>query len=210
VICSYPQEIGLYVGALSVGLGFPLADVSPGFIAEILEEYPLRDFRDPFLPNNAPSADEALSQIFTDAVFACNGADSNRDLARFVPVFGYEFNDPKAPPLGSVAARPPNDVFGFPSASEHSAELEFLFNFGVPLSAAEQELAGDMQTYWANFVSTQDQNWPRRVPVWLPYGFFETLQDLVPGPQRPHPFFNFRREHFCPTWEPAVAAEAGL
>jgi para-nitrobenzyl esterase len=210
VICSYPQEVGLYVGALSVGLGFPTADVSPSFVAEVLEEYPLRNFPDPFLPNDAPSADEALSQIFTDSVFACNGADSNRDLARFVPVFGYEFNDPKAPPLGSVPVMPPNDVFGFPSASEHSAELQFLFNFGTPLSVDEQELAGDMQTYWANFVSTQDPNWPRPVPVWLPYDFFETLQDLVPGPQRPHPFLTFRQEHFCQTWQPIVAAEAGL
>jgi para-nitrobenzyl esterase len=209
VVCSYPQEVGLYLGALSVGLGFPTADVSPSFVAQVLEEYPLPNFPDPFLPNDAPSADEALSQIFTDVVFACNGADSNRDLSRFVPVFGYEFNDPKAPPLGSVPVKPPNDVFGFPSASEHSAELQFLFNFGAPLSADEQELAGHMQTYWANFVSTQDPNWPRHVPVWLPYNFFETLQDLVPGPQRPHPFFTFRREHFCHTWQPIVAAEAG-
>jgi para-nitrobenzyl esterase len=210
VVCSYPQEVGLYLGALGVGLGVPAADVSPGVVAEVLEEYPLRNFPDPFLPHDAPSADEALSQIFTDAVFACNGADSNRDLARFVPVFGYEFNDPKAPPLGSVPVSPPNDVFGFPSASEHSAELQFLFNFGAPLSVDEQELAGDMQTYWANFVSTQDPNWPRHVPVWLPYDFFETLQDLVPGPQRPHPFLTFRQEHFCHTWQPIVAAEAGL
>ena len=209
VICSYPQEVGLYLGALSVGLGFPTADVSPSFVAEILEEYPLPNFPDPFLPNDAPSADEALSQIFTDVVFACNGADSNRDLARFVPVFGYEFNDPKAPPLGSVPVKPPNDVFGFPSASEHSAELQFLFNFDAPLSVDEQELAGYMQTYWANFVSSQDPNRPRHVPVWLPYNFFETLQDLVPGPQRPHPFFTFRQEHFCRTWQPIVAAEAG-
>jgi para-nitrobenzyl esterase len=209
VVCSYPQEVGLYLGALSVGLGFPTADVSPGFVAEVLEEYPLPSFPDPFLPNDAPSADEALAQIFTDAVFACNGADSNRDVAHFVPVFGYEFNDPKAPPLGSVPVKPPNDVFGFPSASEHSAELQFLFNFDAPLSTDEQQLAGYMQTYWANFVSTQDPNRPRQVPAWLPYNFFETLQDLVPGPQRPHPFFTFRREHFCSTWQAIVAAEAG-
>jgi para-nitrobenzyl esterase len=210
VICSYPQEVGLYLFALSVGLGFPTADVSPSFVAEVLGEYPLPNFPDPFLPNDAPSADEALSQIFTDVVFACNGADSNRDLARFVPVFGYEFNDPKAPPLGSVPIKPPNDVFGFPSASEHSAELQFLFNFDAPLSVDERELAGYMQTYWANFVSSQDPNRPRHVPVWLPYNFFDTLQDLIPGPQRPHPFFTFRQEHFCHTWQPIVAAEAGL
>jgi para-nitrobenzyl esterase len=210
VVCSYPQEVGLYLGALSVGLGFPTADVSPSFVEEVLEEYPLPNFPDLFLPNDVPSADEALSQIFTDVVFACNGADSNRDLARFVPVFGYEFNDPDAPPLGSVPVKPPNDVFGFPTASEHSAELQFLFNFGAPLSADEQDLAGQMQTYWGNFVSTLDPNGPRHVAVWLPYNFSEVLQDLVPGPHRPHPFSTFRQEHFCRTWQPIVAAEAGL
>ncbi len=209
VVCSYPQEVGLYLGALSVGLGFPTADVTPSFVGEVLAEYPLPAFPDPFLPNAAPSADEALSQIFTDVVFACNGADSNRDLARFVPVFGYEFNDPNAPPLGSVPVKPPNDVFGFPTASEHSAELQFLFNFGEPLSADERQLAGQMQTYWGNFVNSQDPNWPRRAPLWLPFNFFEVVQDLVPGPQRPHPFLTFRNEHFCRTWQPIVAAEAG-
>lgn len=43
--------------------------------------------------------------------------------------------DPSAPPLGSVPISAPNDVFDFPSASEHSAELQFLFNFGEPLQA---------------------------------------------------------------------------
>jgi para-nitrobenzyl esterase len=209
VVCSYPQEVGLYVGALSAGLGFPAADVSAGLVKEVLEEYPLAAFPDPFLAHDAPSADEALSQIFTDSVFACNGADSNRDLVRFVPVFGYEFNDPNAPPLGSVPVKSPNDVYGFPSASEHSAELQFLFNFDAPLSADELQLAGQMQTYWANFVITQDPNGPRHVPLWLPFNFFEALQDLIPGPQRAHPFFTFRREHFCRTWQPIVAAEAG-
>jgi para-nitrobenzyl esterase len=207
VICSYPQEIGLYLGALSVGLGFPTADVSPSFVKQVLEEYPLAQFPDPFLPHDAPSADEALAQIFTDAVFACNGADSNRKLSHFVPVFGYEFNDPNAPSLGSVPVRAPNDVFGFPSASEHSAELQFLFNFDAPLSADERELAGQMQTYWANFVSTKDPNRPRSVPAWLPYNFFAPSQALVPGPQRPRPFFTFGQEHFCRTWQPVVAAE---
>lgn len=216
VVCSYPQEIGLYLHTLALGVGFPTTDISPGFIAKVAEEYPLANFPDPFLPHDAPSADEALSQIFTDVVFACNGADANRDLARFVPVFGYEFNDPKALPMGIAPVAPivpvqsPNDVFGFPTASEHSAELPFLFNFGAPLSADERELANDMQTYWANFVSTRDPNWPRHVPVWLPYDFFETLQDLIPGPQRPHPFLTFRRKHFCHTWEPLVTAEAEL
>jgi len=206
-VCTYPQEINLFLGAI----GFPSAENTAAFDAAIADEYPLANFPDPFLPGGAPSSDEALAQIFTDLVFACNGSDSNIDLARFVPVFGYEFNDPNAPPtLGfGTVVEPPNDVFGFPTASEHGAELQFLFNFGTPLNTDEQQLAGEMKTYWGNFVNTGNPNLPRHVSLWLPFNFLGLVQDLVPGPWVPNPFFNFRQEHFCRIWEPFIAAEKG-
>ncbi|HWY03406.1 MAG TPA: carboxylesterase family protein [Candidatus Acidoferrum sp.] len=206
-VCTYPQEINLFLGVI----GFPAAENTAAFGAALADEYPLANFPDPFLPGAAPSSDEALAQIFTDLVFACNGSDSNIDLARFVPVFGYEFNDPNAPPTLSfgTAVEPPNDVFGFPSASEHAAELQFLFNFGTPLSADEQQLAGEMKTYWGNFVNTGNPNWPRHSSFWLPFNFFGSVQGLRPGPKVPDPFFNFRQEHFCRTWQPFIAAEVG-
>jgi para-nitrobenzyl esterase len=206
-VCTYPQEISLFLS----GLGFPAAGNTATFDAEVAQEYPLNHFPDPFLTNDAPSSDEALSQIFTDLVFACNGSDSNIDLSRFVPVFGYEFNDPNAPPLSGFGTpvKPPNDVYGFPTASEHGSELQFLFNFETPLSANEQELAGEMKTYWANFVRTGDPNRPRRVAPWLPFNFIGAVQDLVPGPRVPRPSLTFRWEHFCGTWQPFIAAETG-
>jgi hypothetical protein len=88
--------------------------------------------------------------------------------------------------------------------------LQFLFDFGAPLSPDEQQLEGQMQTYWANFVITKDPNRPRPVSAWLPYNLFEAAQALVPGPQRPHPFFTFGQEHFCQTWQPVIAGEVGL
>jgi para-nitrobenzyl esterase len=206
-VCTYPQEINLFLGVI----GFPAAENTAAFGAALADEYPLAKFPDPFLPGDAPSSDEALAQIFTDLVFACNGSDSNIDLARFVPVFGYEFNDPNAPTVvgfGTVV-EPPNDAFGFPSASEHASELQFLFNFGTTLSADEQQLAGEMKTYWGNFVNTGDPNLPRRSSFWLPFNFLGSVQGLRPGPKVPDPFFSFRQEHFCGIWQPFIAAEAG-
>jgi hypothetical protein len=110
--------------------------------------------------------------------------------------------------FGTVV-EPPNDAFGFPSASEHASELQFLFNFGTPLSADEQQLAGEMKTYWGNFVNTGDPNLPRHSSFWLPFNFIGAVQDLVPGPRIPNPFFNFRQEHFCGIWQPFIAAETG-
>jgi len=203
-VCSYPQEIGLFLGVI----GFPAADNSASFAASLAEDYPLAQFPDPFLPSNAPSADEALSQIFTDVVFACNGLDANLDLSQRVTVFAYEFADPNAPPVGAPAVKAPNDVFGFPSAAEHAAELQFLFNFGTPLSANEQQLAGEMKTYWGNFVTTGDPNLPRRVPLWFSFAPTAVVQELTPGPGEPHPSFDFSHQHLCRIWQPFVATEA--
>lgn len=201
--CTYQQEINLFL----VELGVSSTVNTATFDNTLAQEYPLADFPDPFLPNNAPSADEALSQIFTDLVFACNGSDSNIDLSRFVPVFAYEFNDPEAPPVGNEPVTPPNDVFGFPTASEHASELQFLFNFNTPLDGSEQELADQMKTYWANFVKTGDPNIGREVNPWFPFQVFGAVQDLVTDPASPHRFFDFRNEHFCATWQPVLAGE---
>ena len=206
-VCTYPQEINLFLGTI----GFPAAENTAALGAALADEYPLANFPDPFLPGDASSSDEALAQVFTDLVFACNGSDSNIDLSLFVPVFGYEFNDPNAPPTigyGTVV-EPPNDVYGYPTASEHAAELQFLFNFGTTLSPDEHQLASEMKTYWGNFVNTGNPNLPRRVSFWLPFNFFGAVQDLIPGPRVPNPFFDFRQEHFCRTWQPFIAAETG-
>src|ERR1700722_7977224 len=113
----------------------------------------------PGLNNNfgGGNVDEALSQIFTDFVFACNGFDSNSDLSRRVKVFAYEFNDPNAPSAAGVPG-PGSNGSGFTTASEHAAELQYIFNFGSAFTSAQAALATDMKTYWANFVKTGDPN----------------------------------------------------
>src|SRR6202451_932055 len=66
-VCTYPQEINLFLGAI----GFPAAENTAALGAALADEYPLAKFPDPFLPGNAPSSDEALAQIFKDLGFAC-------------------------------------------------------------------------------------------------------------------------------------------
>ncbi len=169
--CSYLQEIQFFLQTLVTATpsnqtptsAFTEAVVAASATAE--QEYPIVNFHN-FVPqpantlgltNNFPStgnADEALSQIFTDFVFACNGFDSNRDLSKRTRVFAYEFNDPNAPPGVNGS--------GFTTASQHAAELAYIFNFGAPFSSAQATLANDMKTYWANFVKTGDPNRNRR------------------------------------------------
>jgi len=209
-VCTYPQEINGFLDLL----GFPSFVLTSTFGSAIAGEYPLTDFPDPFLPDNAPSADEALSQVFTDLVFACNALDSNSALSQFVPVYGYEFNDPNAPPIGgsNSAIQPPNDVDGFPTASEHASELPYLFTVtgaDFVLSADQIQLAGEMKVYWSNFIVSGNPNTPISTePTWAPFTTSTTaLQGLVPGPPKPASFTTFPAEHFCSTWEPYIAAE---
>jgi para-nitrobenzyl esterase len=193
-ICTYAQEVGLFVDFLN-----PAWD-NASFVTLLASLYPTSAFPDPF-DGNAPNADEALAQLFTDAVFACNAHDADRDLAKFVAVYAYEFNDPNAPP---------GNVNGFPSASEHSADLQFLFDEGSTLNSGEQQLATQMKTYWANFVKTLNPNLGSSGPVppsWPPFNGSKDIQALLPGPQSPKPYLTFPKEHFCSTWQPILEAE---
>jgi para-nitrobenzyl esterase len=206
--CTYAGEVNLAV----FELGIPSSVNTAAFEQQLVgTDYPLTNFPDPYLAGNAPSSDEALSQIISDFQFSCNAVDSNTDLAAFAHVYAYEFNDPEAPPLpgGPAVTIAPNDQYGFPTASEHAAELQFLFDFSAVnnLSTTEQQLAAAMQTYWANFVTNLDPNTGGSVTgvAWPLFGSQKQVQNLAPGAIAP--FGTFAASHFCQVWEPILAAE---
>lgn len=208
---TYDQEIGIFPGLPAI-LQPPVAAL-----------YPPTAFPN---PDNmgAPSADEALSQIFTDIVFACNGLSANRMLTKFVPVYAYEFADPNAPDLFQP-------LIGFSYGASHAAELQYLFDAATlegPADAAANakspapgaavqpprltpggtELAEEMKLYWTNFVRDLTPNGARShedgedeeddLSVWPLFGATNEVQDLVPGPAKPSPFTTFGTEHNCP------------
>jgi para-nitrobenzyl esterase len=242
--CTYAQEIAFFMQTLVTATpsnqtptsAFTEAVVAASVAAA--DKYPVTNFHDfvpqttgtiPGLSNNfgGGNVDEALSQIFTDFVFACNGFDSNSDLSRRVKVFAYEFNDPNAPSAAGVPG-PGSNSSGFTTASQHAAELQYIFNFGSAFTPAQAALATDMKTYWANFVKSGDPNnggnlalfvsyRPSRdqPPVWPRFDAQgdQLIQSLTPQslftPRGPHPFNSFRAEHFCATWQPLLTFNNG-
>ena len=206
--CTYVKEITLYLAELNLP-----ASVNTSSFASTLAtaDYPLKNFPDPYLSKSAPSADEGLAQILTDLNFACNALDAATDLAKFVTVYAYEFDDPQAPPTNTRPAvtKSPNDQYGYPTASQHGAELQFLFDFPFTssLSGDEQELEGLMQSYWANFVKNLSPDTGAAVPSWPAFKGADDVQALVPGPEKPSPFSTFRKEHLCATWQPIISKE---
>lgn len=243
--CTYAQEIAFFMQTLVTATpsnqtatsAFTQAVVAASVTAS--GKYPIANFHN-FVPQTGSglnnnfgggNVDEALSQIFTDFVFACNGFDSNSDLSRHVPVFAYEFNDPNAPSKAGVPG-PGANGSGFTTASQHAAELQYIFNFGSAFSAAQATLASDMKTYWANFVKTGNPNGgddlkmlvSLRPHVQLPFwprfnrdrdadGDDQRVQSLTPPglltPQGPTPFNTFSSAHFCATWQPLLTFNNG-
>jgi para-nitrobenzyl esterase len=239
--CTYAQEIAFFMQTLVTATpsnqtatsAFTQAVVAASVTAA--SQYPIANFHNfvpqttgtiPGLNNNfmGGNVDEALSQIFTDFVFACNGFDSDSDLSRHVPVFAYEFNDPNAPSTAGVAG-PGTNSSGFTTASQHAAELQYIFNFGSNFTPAQAALATDMKTYWANFVKTGDPNVPSlnilvdlrsfhaQPPLWPLFNGLGLIQSLTPPalltPRGPHPYDTFRTEHFCNTWQPLLTFNNG-
>ena len=206
-MCSYLQEIQFFLQTLvtakpsTQGQTSAFTEAVVAASTTAASEYPIANFHNfvpqttssiPGLNNNfgGGNVDEALSQIFTDFVFACNGFDSNRDLSSRTRVFAYEFNDPNAPTLGTPGVPGPgSNSSGFTTASQHAAELQYIFNFGAAFSPAQATLATDMKTYWANFVKTGDPNRSSGDNL-------ATLVSLKPSAQLPHwPHFNARSDH---------------
>jgi para-nitrobenzyl esterase len=203
--CSYLQEIQFFLTTLVTATPSTQTPTSPfteavvAAAATAQSQYPIANFHNfvpqttssiPGLNNNfgGGNVDEALSQIFTDFVFACNGLDSNSDLSRRVKVFAYEFNDPNAPNRPGVPG-PGSNAAGFTTASQHAAELSYIFNFGSAFTPAQSTLATDMKTYWANFVKTGDPNRNRRDDR----DDLATLVSLRARADLPHwPHFNAR------------------
>jgi len=146
------------------------------------------------------STELALGAVGTDAVFACPAHFASALTSQFVPTFGYEFNDENAPEdfLPFV---------GFPYGAAHASELQYLFNLRhafpvTPLTADQQQLAGNMVDYWTEFAESGNPN-QGSTPSWPQFNVAgDAVQSLVPP--TPATEFNFFAAHHCAFWDAAV------
>jgi para-nitrobenzyl esterase len=158
-------------------------DVPAATAATIAAQYPLSRY---------PSPPVALGAVGTDAIFACHALTAEESLSRYVPVYGYEFNDENAPEL----FLPP---VGFPYGAAHASELPYLFGPAVlsgPFTQAQQQLAVAMKQYWTNLAKTgvPASGWPRFS------GASQQILSLVPPSPRTET--DFAAQHHCAFWAP--------
>jgi para-nitrobenzyl esterase len=183
-----PVTASNYQSMISSTLG-----VSPAAAGVIAAQYPLSAF---------PSPSIALGAVGTDAIFACPALTIDRSVSRFVPAFGYEFNDENAP----ENFLPP---VSFPYGAAHASEIQYLMDlptaaFPGTLSVQQQQLATIMKGYWTNFAK---RGFPSSsgTPFWpLFNNLTQKMQSLAPP--TPQTETDFANTHNCAFW---TALDAG-
>ena len=178
--------------ALTPGLGYPLNPflysiaINLLFGADapqVLAEYPATNYTDPAF---------ALGALLTDNAFACPTDKLRRLLSTVTPTYGYEFDDPNAPP--GVQS-------GMPSGAYHSADVQYLFDYtpshGV-LSPDQKALSLEMIRYWAAFA---DGGRPEvhGAPIW-PRFDERSGRVLSLRPDGSTPIDDFAEFHHCSFW----------
>ncbi|MEU7744020.1 carboxylesterase family protein [Nonomuraea sp. NPDC049158] len=163
-----PLEENDYRGLLNAAFG-DKADL-------VAERYPV-----------GASPRQAWGSVITDRGYACPNRRNDRELARWVPVYGYEFADREAP-LPFELPQPPD----FPLGAFHASELAYLHDLTgkVTLRPDQRRLSDTMIRYWTRFAAEgrPAASWPS-VPL---------VQSLEPGGVRPA---DLNARHNCDFWD---------
>ena len=188
-----PTSAANYAAWISASFGGALPSSLVAYIANVL--YPL--------PNPAPSPIPSISfgAVGTDGIFACNSRLSIREMANFVQVFAYEFNDENAPEL----FLPPDNISNMPYGAAHASELQYIFNLpqGDLLNTDQKQLSQDMISYWGHFARFGNPN-SHFTPFWPQYDLTkDQFQSFIP-PQ-PTTESTFTTDHKCTLfWTPGI------
>ncbi|MEV5440564.1 carboxylesterase family protein [Streptomyces sp. NPDC052682] len=119
----------------------------------VLAEYPVASY---------PAPGAALSAVLTDWEWSTAALDTQRALARYTPVYAYDFAEAQAPYFKNVP-RPAS----FPLGTGHMIDLAYLFDNDLfePLNTAQAGLSDTVTAYWSRFASTGQAN-RYSMPTW--------------------------------------------
>lgn len=136
---------------------------------QVAAQYPLASYQSPAL---------AWATITTDASWAINTAEGHRLMARYVPVYAYEFAEPDAPNINGI------EVAGLPMGAAHASELPYLFDLGGIniVEPHQQGIADTMVDYWTTFAHTSTPN-GANTPSWPEYNDAESVMQLGIAPR---------------------------
>jgi para-nitrobenzyl esterase len=158
---------------------------------KLLAKYPLASYPSPSL------AEIAMAQGFK----ACTARLLDRQWAKHVPVYAYQFEDRTAPSYFPAVS--------YPMRAYHTAELQYLFPLfhggqGTPhpLSDAQERLSDLLVDYWTTFAryGTPDHSGDRALPLWPHYSAEKdnVLHLDIPGPKS---IDGYGKANDCDLWD---------
>jgi para-nitrobenzyl esterase len=171
------------------------ASFGPRHIETVLNKYPLANYDSPSL------AEIAMAQ----GAKSCTARQLDRQWAKYVAVYAYEFDDRTAPSYFPDLS--------YPMRAYHTSELQYLFPLfhggqGTPhpLNEAQQKLSDDLVDYWTTFARSGNPNPPGkdRLPAWPRYSpATDTIQSLnLPAPKTAGDYGN---ANDCSLWDQVIA-----
>jgi len=162
--------------------------------------------------SNFASANYAYSATVTDSGFACGAHMVTAQLAQYVPVYGYELNDPNAPDLFL-----PNDPNLPNTGDSHASELPYLFPtlqsslFGkgpAQFTSTQLALAKTTRASWASF-ARYGRPLSATGGAWVSYNASSKYIQSLISPS-PHAYSGFVANHQCDLWKAGLFSAAGL
>jgi len=156
----------------------------------VMARYPLQRF-----PDSSPFI--AYRTIMADAFSVCPSLVAERELARHIRVYAYEFDD----------ANSLHPMDGYPLGSPHSAQAIYLFpsayepplvQFNLDQAPFEDQLIAE----WAGLARTGNPT-VSGTPYWPPFGSGgeEMVMSLVPaGDSAQTPVSTISLQHNCSFW----------
>lgn len=141
-----------------------------------------------------------LGSALTDRRFACMANLARKDMAAYVPVYGYQLDiaDP-------VQQQPLVAGSDLPNLSYHTTDLGYVFNNdndARPLSGRHAALSRLMVRYWSAFAGGGDPNAADDAPARVAWPRF-TRDDpaILSISDMPNAKRDFADEHRCGFWE---------
>lgn len=179
-----PVTNAQYMGVFDTVFGSELAPSVEG-------QYPLG------ISPPANQTELQLAAAGTDGIFVCPARRATRDLAQYVTVYAYEFNDENAP-----APKIPN--LDFPLGAYHGADVQYLLNrIGIPapqFTPDQMLLSEAMISYWTHFAKNGNPN-SKGQPHWAPYvSAVDERQSFVPPTPTVESGADFDSFHKCSSY----------
>lgn len=160
IISSNLHEGYFFVSGGERRLGHPMtiaeyeAEAKTAFgagAAAVMQQYPV-------LAHPSPAA--AVGEAHGDIRFACYADMARMGAAKYVPIFGYEMNEP------DPAQQQPRQKISLANTAYHTSDLAYLFDYDTaPLTGAAAMLGKTMRGAWIAFARTGNPN-GAGLPAW--------------------------------------------